>query len=92
VRHDVVEVVGIPRFAMRWKDLTAVYLYSVWMSSFPFFMIALIRLMGRDARFSRIVRGIFFFLPFKDRPVRAVVALLAVFVGSTALIASLIFR
>lgn len=70
--------------AATFGDLTGVYLYAAALASFPLFVAGAIEAMQRSPALSRLVRGAFFFLPFQDRPVRAVAAVLGVFLALLA--------
>ncbi|QQS14742.1 MAG: hypothetical protein IPK81_11650 [Rhodospirillales bacterium] len=67
--------------AANFGNLTSVYLYATAISAFPLFVSATVALMGRVPAFSLLVRRVFFFLPFEGRPVRAMAAVLGVFVA-----------
>jgi hypothetical protein len=76
--------------AATFGDLTGVYLYAAALASFPLFVAGAIEAMQRSPALSRLVRGAFFFLPFQDRPVRAVAAVLGVFLALLATAVSLV--
>jgi hypothetical protein len=65
--------------AATFRNLTGVYLYACAISALPIFLAAIIELMQRSPLVSKIVRGIFFFLPFENRPLRSIAVVLGVF-------------
>lgn len=75
--------VGSPALALRavrptlvnalfFQNLTSVYLYSVAISSFPLFVVAFLNAIAARPRFARVVRAALFWLPIKDKPIRAI--------------------
>lgn len=74
--------------AATFGNLSGVYVYAAAISAFPLFIAALIELMQASPGFSRFVRGIFFFLPFENKPIRSLAAILGVFFGLFALVIS----
>lgn len=74
--------------AIKFGNLTSVYLYSVVISSFPIFVVILINMMSSHPGFSKFIRGVLFFLPFESKPIRAVSSIFAIFSGLFTLIAS----
>jgi hypothetical protein len=75
--------------AAKFQNLTAVYLYSLAISSLPLYLAALLRAMADHARFSAAVRSVFFWLPFNDKPVRALATVLGCFFALFAMTAGL---
>ena len=71
--------------AARFENLTAVYLYSVTISSFPIFVVILIKLMLIHPRLSRTIRSLLFWLPFETKPLRAISIVFALSSGVFAL-------
>jgi hypothetical protein len=67
--------------AITFKGLTGVYLYSVAISSFPMFVIALIDFMGSHPRAAAAICGGLYFLDFENKPIRALSALLGTFLA-----------
>jgi hypothetical protein len=65
--------------AASFENLTGAYLYATAISTFPLFLGACIEIMQESPAFSRIVRGAFFFLPFKDKPIRAIAVVVGTF-------------
>jgi len=76
--------------ALKFRNMTAVYLYSLAISSFPLFILLMIKLLARHRAFSEFVRGAMFWLPFEDRPLRAISSVVAIFTGLFALSVSLV--
>ena len=66
-------------FALQFKNLTSVYLYSVAISSFPIFIVVFLLLMGRYPKIASVARGVLFWLPFENKPIRAFALLLGAF-------------
>ncbi len=75
--------------AAKFQNLSAVYLYSVCISSLPLYLVALARAMADYPRFSAAIRSVFFWLPFGDKPIRAIAVVLGVFFAAFAVIASM---
>lgn len=67
--------------AIQFKNLTSVYLYSILLSSFPIFVVALINIMRTSEKLSTFIRQTLFWLPFEAKPIRAVSMVFALFVG-----------
>jgi len=65
--------------ALRFENLSAVYLYSVAISSLPIFVISLINLLVASRSLASFVRMLFFWLPFDGRPMRSFAAVLGIF-------------
>ncbi len=65
--------------AVTFDNLTGIYLYATAISSLPLFLGACIDIMQENPRASRLIRGAFFFLPFKNRPIRAIAVVVGVF-------------
>jgi hypothetical protein len=78
--------------AITFNDLTSVYMYSLVMSSFPIFVVVLIKVMVANPGAAKGVRTLLFCLPFKSKPLRAISSLLALFCGILALLASVLVR
>ena len=76
--------------AAKFKNLTAVYLYSLAISSLPLYLAALARALSDYPRFSAAVRGLLFWLPFQDKPVRAMATVLGCFFVLFALTAGML--
>jgi hypothetical protein len=66
-------------YAAVFQDLSGVYLYATAISAFPLFVGACIEAMQESPPFSRLIRGVFFFLPFADRPIRSVAVVVGTF-------------
>jgi hypothetical protein len=79
------------RGAATFQNLTGVYLYACAISSLPLFVAACIDVMQRNAAVANAIRSFFFFLPFKDRPMRSVAFVLGVFVALFAFLVSVVF-
>jgi len=77
-------------YAAKFQDLTAVYLYSLAISSLPLYIAALAQAMADHPRFSAAIRLAFFWLPFHDKPVRALAVVLGCFFGLFAMLASML--
>ncbi len=58
------------RLALSFNNLTSVYLYSVALSSFPFFIISLLRLMSKYPMLARSAETTLFWLPLENKPIR----------------------
>jgi hypothetical protein len=76
--------------AAKFQNLTAVYLYSLAISSLPLYIAALAQTMADYPRFSAAIRLAFFWLPFHDRPVRSLAVVLGCFFGLFAMLASML--
>jgi hypothetical protein len=76
--------------AIQFRNLTSVYLYSLLLSSFPVFVVMLLKLMAREPKFARAVRGLLFWLPFKSKPLRAASAVFALFCGVLGVLTALL--
>lgn len=76
--------------AAKFQNLTAVYLYSLALSSLPLYLAALLRALSDHPRFSAVIRSLFFWLPFHDKPVRALAVVLGCFFALFALLAGLL--
>jgi hypothetical protein len=74
--------------AAKFQDLTAVYLYSLCISSLPLYLTALVQTMADHPGFSAAVRSIFFWLPFDEKPIRALAVVFGCFFGFFAVLAS----
>jgi hypothetical protein len=76
--------------AIWFRDLTSVYLYSVAISSLPLYLSFLVELMAYSPPFSRFVQLAFFWLPFRDKPIRTLALIFgtffAVFASATAIL------
>ncbi|WDE00817.1 hypothetical protein [Thalassomonas actiniarum] len=75
--------------AISFNSLSGVYLYSLMVSIFPFFLIIFIRLLISSESFSARVMTYLNWLNFKTNPVRAITLLFTVFVGIFCLFLSL---
>ena len=73
--------------AAKFQNLTAVYLYSLAISSLPIYLAALLHAMAVRPRFSAAIQSMFFWLPFHDKPVRALAVVLGCFFGIFAMLA-----
>ena len=71
--------------AIRFQNLTSVYLYSLVLSSFPVFVVVLAKLMLLSPGFARAIQAIFFWLPFEGKPLRAIAVVFSVFAALFAL-------
>jgi hypothetical protein len=82
--------------AAKFKNLTAVYLYSLAISSLPLYLAALARALSDYPRFAAVIGSLFFWLPFQDKPVRALATVLgclfAVFAVTAGIFAAAISR
>jgi hypothetical protein len=76
--------------AVKFENLVSVYLYSLVISSFPIYVVILIKMMIVNKRFSMIVRGLLFWLPFETKPLRAVSTVFAIFTGMFSIMVSLV--
>lgn len=76
--------------AISFSNLTAVYLYSVLISSFPVFVVIFIQLMVKHPGMSKLMRKVLFWLPFDEKPIRAISVLFAVFFGMFSFALSLV--
>ncbi len=76
--------------AVRFQSLTSVYLYSLVLSSFPIFVIVLIKLMLFSTTFAKLVQAFFFWLPFEGKPLRAISVVFSVLAAIFALAFSLL--
>ncbi len=66
--------------ALRFENLTGVYLYSVTMSSLPIFLVVVIGLLAASPRLKKLVVRLIFWLPFEDKPVRFMAVVLGIFI------------
>lgn len=71
--------------AVRFQNLTSVYLYSLVLSSFPIFVIVLTKLMLLSPGFAKVIQAIFFWLPFEGKPLRAIAVVFSVLAAMFAL-------
>lgn len=71
--------------ALRFENLTGVYVYSLVLSSFPIFVVVIVKLMLVSPTFAKVVQQIFFWLPFENKPIRATTLVLAIFASLFAL-------
>ena len=76
--------------AMRFRNLTSVYMYSLVVSSFPIFVVVLIKILVVDHRAAKAVRSLLFWLPFKFKPLRTISTIFAIFCGVLALLTSVL--
>ncbi len=74
--------------AIQFGNLSSVYFYSIVISSFPIFIVAIINIMAANPGFSRNIRSILFWLPFESKPLRAIGSIFAIFIGMFALLTS----
>jgi hypothetical protein len=77
-------------YAVKFQDLTAVYLYSLAISSLPLYITALVQAMADNPRFAAAIRRTFFWLPFHDKPIRALAVVLGCFFGLFAVLAGMV--
>jgi hypothetical protein len=93
-RGDALAALGaVPitvREAVLFRNLTSVYIYSLILSSFPVFVVIVVKLMIASPAFSAFVRKLFFWLPLKDKPLRLATCAFAVFTGLFVLVFSLL--
>ncbi len=75
--------------AIFFRNLTSVYLYSVAVSSFPLFLSAAMAALAENPRFAGVVRSVFFWLPFEEKPIRALSVFAGIFVAFFAVVAAL---
>lgn len=86
-------ILAVPRTilgAARFENLTGVYFYSVVISSFPLFIVAIIRMLAANPGFAKVLRSLLFWFPVEQKPLRAVALVFALFVGFFSLMASLL--
>ena len=67
------------RLALRFDNITAVYLYSVAISSLPMFLICLISLIAANQSLGKFIEMFFFWLPFEGRPMRSIAVVFGFF-------------
>jgi hypothetical protein len=93
-RGDALAALGaVPitvREAVLFRNLTSVYIYSLILSSFPIFVVIVVKLMIASPAFSAFVQRLFFWLPLKDKPLRLATCAFAVFTGLFVLTFSLL--
>lgn len=91
---DVLSALGsVPitiREAILFRNLTSVYIYSLILSSFPIFVVVIVKLMIAGPNFSTFVRRILFWLPLKDKPIRVATCVFALLAATLSLIFSLL--
>lgn len=76
--------------AFAFRNLTAVYFYSVLISAFPVWLVIGIRILAGDAQLARFARSLWFWLPFDEKPLRAVSLAFAISAGIFAFVVSLV--
>lgn len=93
-RGDLMSAMGaVPvtiRDAVLFRNLTSVYIYSLALSSFPVFIVVMIKLMVASPGFSRFVQALFFWLPMQDKPFRLASCVFALFAALLALVFSML--
>lgn len=78
------------REALLFRNLTSVYIYSLALSSFPVFVVVLIKLLMSSEPLSQAFRKLLYWLPLRNKPLRAASIVLAVFLGALAVVFSLL--
>jgi hypothetical protein len=68
-------------YGIAFQNLTGVFLYSTAISSFPIFIVALIRVLSSHPHIAAIAHATLFFLNFENRPIRALSVLLGIFLA-----------
>ena len=72
--------------ALYFENLTSVYLYSMLLSSVPVYLVVIIKLMTLNPGFTKAVQRMVFFLPVKEKPIRAAAVLFAAILASFGLV------
>lgn len=69
----------VPTFAgaLRFENLTAIYVYGVAATSLPLFVAVLVRIMTATPRSAAALRGLLFWLPWQEKPVRSLTVVAA---------------
>jgi hypothetical protein len=78
------------REALFFRNLTAVYIYSLLLSSFPIFVAVIVKLLILSPSFAKIVQRMLFFFPIAEKPLRAAAIVFAVFAGGFCFVMSVI--
>ena len=76
--------------AIRFRNLTSVYMYSLVMSSFPIFVVIMIKILALEPRAAKMFAGLLYWLPFKFKPLRAISTVFAAFCGVLAVLTALL--
>lgn len=72
--------------ALYFENLTSVYLYSLLLSSVPVYLVVIIKLMTLNPGFTKAVQRMVFFLPVKEKPIRAAAVLFSAILASFGLV------
>jgi len=72
------------REAVLFHNLTAVYIYALPLSSFPIYLLLILKLFVLYPAFARAVQRVIFFLPIAEKPVRAAAIVFFVFAALVA--------
>ncbi len=67
--------------ALKFQNLTSVYIYSFLLSSFPLFIVLIIKIIAGNVKINNVLKSILFWLPFENKPLRFVGSLFALFCG-----------
>lgn len=84
---------AVPRtvhLAIRFENLTAVYVYSLVLSSFPLQLAILVKLMIVHPRLAVAAQKLLYFLPLAEKPFRGAAVVLALFASLFCLILALL--
>lgn len=85
--QDAIRAVPITIWhALFFENLTSVYIYSMLLSSVPIYLVVIIKLMIHHPGFSRSMQRLVFFLPVKEKPIRAAAVLFAALLASFGLV------
>tara|TARA_Y100001968_G_scaffold1335_1_gene1066 strand:- start:2511 stop:3368 length:858 start_codon:yes stop_codon:yes gene_type:complete len=76
--------------AVTFDNLTSVYLYSTLLSSFPIFIVVFINIMANSPRLSLLIRSVLFWLPFEEKPIRAISIVFSIFTGMSIFFLSML--
>ncbi|MFA3792508.1 hypothetical protein AB6T38_15455 [Aliiglaciecola sp. SL4] len=76
--------------ALKFENLTSVYIYSLLLSSFPLFIVLIIKIMAGNEKANMLFRSILFWLPFKNKPLRFLGCLFSVFCAIFASVTSIV--
>jgi len=83
----ILSVAPTVRHAAAFQDMSGAFLYATAISALPLFLGACIELMQESPVFSGFIRGFFFFLPFADKPIRAISLVVGTFFAIFGIVA-----
>lgn len=85
--RDAISAVPITIWkALFFENLTSVYIYSMLLSSVPIYLVVLIKLMILHPGFTKSIQRMIFFLPVKEKPIRAAAVLFSAILASFGLV------